>query len=223
MTRTWAVEPGHGEGGTIGETRPDDRDGQWERGQISAPGVAHDEAFTCRIVALVEDDDGGCAGGLRVRRLEREAASPALHQWIAPAGKPAKSFTPPGSATRGSPTAASVYAPSQPLVLARGGVRLMSTGITAAVRSPNPLPLNESALVHRVGRRQLLEQRREVERELERVQRHVVTGSGEQAGHVVDAVGVALRAAADSPDRTRRRCRRRSPGTAPGVPARRRA
>ena len=29
---------------------------------------------------------------------------------------------------------------SQPLVLARGGTRLMSTGITGPVTSPNPLP-----------------------------------------------------------------------------------
>ena len=41
-----------------------------------------------------------------------------------PAGKPAKS------------------AASQPLVLARGGTRLMSTGVTPAVTVPLPLPVN---------------------------------------------------------------------------------
>ena len=54
-------------------------------------------------------------------------------RWISairPGTKPAKSSTPPGSAVSGAPTAASVNAPSHPLVLARGGVRLMSMGVT---------------------------------------------------------------------------------------------
>jgi hypothetical protein len=65
---------------------------------------------------------------------------------IAPAGKPAKSLTPAGSAVSGEPTAASVYAPSHPLVLARGRTRLMSTGTTAAVTSPNAEPANPSVV-----------------------------------------------------------------------------
>ena len=55
--------------------------------------------------------------------------------------KPAKSSTPPGSATSGCPTAASVYAPSHPLVFARGGVRLKSIGVTWAVAVPRALPV----------------------------------------------------------------------------------
>ena len=65
-------------------------------------------------------------------------------RWISairPATKPAKSLTPPGSAVSGAPTAASVNAPSHPLVLARGGVRLMSTGVTWAVTVPRALPV----------------------------------------------------------------------------------
>ena len=39
-------------------------------------------------------------------------------------------------------SSAAKSAASQPLVLARGGTRLMSTGITAPVTSPNPEPVN---------------------------------------------------------------------------------
>ena len=57
---------------------------------------------------------------------------------IRPATKPAKSLGPAGSAGCGvsAPTAASVNAPSHPLVLARGGTRLMSTG--ASLRQSRP-------------------------------------------------------------------------------------
>ena len=65
-------------------------------------------------------------------------------RWISairPATKPAKSLTPPGSAVSGAPTAASVNAPSHPLVFARGGVRLMSMGVTWSVTVPRALPV----------------------------------------------------------------------------------
>ena len=61
---------------------------------------------------------------------------------IRPATKPAKSLMPPGgAAVRGAPTAASVNAPLHPLVFARGGIRLMSIGVTAAVTVPRALPV----------------------------------------------------------------------------------
>ena len=74
------------------------------------------------------------------RALSAKLQPPRWMSAMLPTGKPAKSFTPAGSATIGAPTAASVKAPSHPLVLARGGVRLMSTGTTSPVTVPSPLP-----------------------------------------------------------------------------------
>ena len=48
----------------------------------------------------------------------------------------------PGRATSGAPTAASVNAPSHPLVLARGGTRLMSTAVDGRRDGPDGEPVN---------------------------------------------------------------------------------
>ena len=82
-------------------------------------------------VTLVEDDDRPGTCRLGVGRLESEAATSALDQRDASGDEgSAKSSGPPGSGTMGAPTAASVKSPSQPLVFARGGARLMSIGVT---------------------------------------------------------------------------------------------
>jgi len=63
-------------------------------------------------------------------------------------------------------------AASQPLVDDRGGVRLMSTGMTGPVTSPTPLPVNEPVSYEAPDGRQLLEHGGEDEVELELVRAH---------------------------------------------------
>ena len=70
---------------------------------------------------------------------------------------------------------------SQPLVVTRVPVRLMSTGITLPVTSPVPLLVKAPGLVHGVYRGELLQERREDELELELVQCHLVSGVPEEA------------------------------------------
>ena len=65
--------------------------------------------------------------------------------------------------------------------------------------SPDAAAGERAGLVGRVDRRELLQQRRGTRSELERVERHLVAGVLEQAGHVLDALGVAGRAGCTRP------------------------
>ena len=146
------------------------------------------------------------------------ALSAKLHppRWmraIAPAGKPAKSSGPSGSATSGAPTAASVNAPSHPLVLARGGIRLMSTGTTAACDVAESRAGEPARLVGGLHRRELLQLG----------DAHLVVNGTRSTSQpallqclddVVDARSVARRLVGPRAARWRRR----SPATPPGAP-----
>ena len=137
---------------------------------------------------------------------------------IAPSGKPAKSSGPAGSAVSGAPTAASANAPSHPLVLARGGVRLMSTGTTAAVSVPMVLPVMEPDGCVRVATGVSCTIGCATA-EVELVGVDAPAGVLELLDDVVDACVVPGRTGA----RGCRRSRRRSPGTPPGARGRPRA
>ena len=113
---------------------------------------------------------------------------------IAPAGKPAKSLRPPGSATSGAPTAASVNAPSHPLVFARGGMRLMSTGHDGGGDVAGTGSGERPGRIRRGDRRQLLQRGRRHEHEREAVERDVVAGGRHALDDVLDALLVARRA-----------------------------
>ncbi len=82
----------------------------------------------------------------------------------------------------------------------------------------------DAGLVLGLDRGELPQHGREVERDVHRVERHLVAGVPQQAGDVVDAVGVAVgaRGAGARVDRIGAR-RRRSPGTRPGARGRPRA
>ena len=83
-------------------------------------------------------------------------------------------------------------AASQPLVDARSPVRLMSTGMTWPSTAPEPLPVKTPVSYVGLDRCQLPQHRREVERDLDRVERHLVAGLPQQARDVLDAVRVAV-------------------------------
>jgi hypothetical protein len=108
-----------GRGHAVGEAGPDGGDVDVEVSQR-----ADDQGLTVRAVALVEDDDRLGPGGLGVQGLVGEVQVP---RWISAMSLGPPKFRPAKSAA------------SQPLVEARGGVRLMSTGITGPVTSPLPL------------------------------------------------------------------------------------
>ena len=124
----------------VGEAGADHRDVGVESG-ASVPTIRPSRG---RVVALVEDDHGLGAGGLGVERLDGERAGAALDQRDVVGAAEVEA----GEVGRLAAAGA-----------ARGGARLMSTGITVPVTSPTPLPVKVPVSYVAVDRRQLLEQR----------------------------------------------------------------
>ena len=157
----------------------DGQGGRLRPREVEEAGVAEEQAqpvVALDDVALVEDDDRLGAGVLGVLRLQAEGAGAALDQ-------------------RDVGVAAEIE---------RGEVR----GLTPAGRGPwrgevdvdrdhgaidgaGAAPEHDVRLVIRLRRRELAENHREVELEVDGVEGHLVAGLPEQSGHVLDAVRVS--------------------------------
>ena len=152
----------------VGERSADDRD----RHPFTAGDQrADDQTFTCRGVALVEDDDRFGPRGLRIDRLDCERARPALDQ--GDVGRTSEAGEVAGLAT------------ARHGVTWRGEVDVDRDDV--ARDGPEPAPREGAGLVGRRSPASAAGGRRRDERERELVQRDVPPGGLERVDHVLDA------------------------------------